>query len=104
MARFYYDQDMELDPALRFSSRVEAYARFRPSYPREVLDLLERQCGLTAASKIADVGCGVTAVEPNPDMRAAAERALSRESGYHSVDGRAEATTLPDASVDFVTA
>jgi SAM-dependent methyltransferase len=118
MARFYYDQEMELDPAQRFSSRVEAYARFRPSYPRELLNLLERSCGLTAASKIADVGsgtgllarlfldfgCDVTAVEPNPGMRAAAERALSGESGYHSVDGRAEATTLPDASVDFVTA
>jgi SAM-dependent methyltransferase len=107
-----------LDPAQRFSSRVEAYARYRPSYPRETLGLLKRECGLTAASKIADIGsgtgllarlfldfgCEVTGVEPNPAMRAAGERMLSGEPRFHSVDGRAEATTLPDHSVDFVTA
>jgi SAM-dependent methyltransferase len=107
-----------LDPAQRFSSRVEAYARYRPSYPRETLGLLERECGLTATSMIADIGsgtgllarlflafgCEVTGVEPNPGMRAAGERMLSGEPRFHSVDGRAEATTLPDGSVDFVTA
>jgi len=107
-----------LDPAQRFSSRVEAYARYRPAYPRETLGLLERECGLTAACKIADIGsgtgllarlfldfgCEVTGVEPNPAMRAAGERTFSSEPRFHSVDGRAEATTLPDRSVDFVTA
>src|ERR1700733_14302368 len=110
--------DAGLDPAQRFSSRVQAYARYRPSYPRETLGLLERECGLTAACKIADIGsgtgllarlfldfgCEVTGVEPNPAMRAAGERLLSSEPRFHSVDGRAEATTLPDGSVDFVTA
>jgi SAM-dependent methyltransferase len=110
--------DAGLDPAQRFSSRVEAYARYRPTYPRETLALLERECGLTAACKIADIGsgtgllarlfldfgCEVTGVEPNPSMRAAGERMLSGEARFHSVDGRAEATTLPDRSVDFVTA
>jgi SAM-dependent methyltransferase len=110
--------DAGLDPAQRFSSRVQAYARFRPSYPRETLGLLERECGLTAACKIADIGsgtgllarlfldfgCEVTGVEPNPAMRAAGERLLSSGPRFHSVDGRAEATTLPDGSVDFVTA
>jgi SAM-dependent methyltransferase len=37
-------------------------------------------------------------------MRAAGERMLSGQPRFHSVDGRAEATTLPDGSVDFVTA
>jgi SAM-dependent methyltransferase len=106
------------DPAQRFSSRAEAYARYRPSYPRETLTLLERECGLTPACNIADIGsgtgllarlflefgCGVTGVEPNPAMRAAGERMLSGEPRFHSVEGRAEATTLPDGSVDFVTA
>ncbi|MGA3238039.1 MAG: class I SAM-dependent methyltransferase [Bryobacteraceae bacterium] len=110
--------DPVLNPTQRFSSRAEAYARFRPSYPRETLGLLERQCGLTAACKIADIGsgtgllarlfldfgCEVTGVEPNPEMRAAGERMLSGEPLFHSVDGRAEATTLPDRSMDFVTA
>ncbi len=108
----------DLNPTQRFSSRVEAYARYRPSYPRETLSLLERECGLTAASRIADIGsgtgllarlfldfgCEVTGVEPNPEMRAAGERMLSGEPRFQSVEGRAEATTLPDSSVDFVTA
>jgi SAM-dependent methyltransferase len=110
--------DAGLDPARRFSSRVKAYARYRPTYPRETLGLLERECGLTADCKIADIGsgtgllarlfldfgCEVTGVEPNPAMRAAGERTLSGEARFHSVDGRAEATTLPDRSVEFVMA
>jgi SAM-dependent methyltransferase len=109
---------MGLDPEQRFSSRVEAYARYRPSYPHGTLDLLQRECGLTASCKIADVGsgtgllarlflafgCEVTGVEPNPGMRGAGERLLSAEPRFHSVEGRAETTTLPDSSVDFVTA
>ena len=110
--------DASQHPTQRFSSRVEAYARYRPSYPRETLELLERECGLTMASKIADIGsgtgllarlfldfgCDVTGVEPNPAMRAAGERMFSGQQRFHSVGGRAEATTLPDSSVDFVTA
>jgi SAM-dependent methyltransferase len=109
---------MDLDPTRRFSSRVEAYARYRPSYPRETLTLLERECALTAACKIADIGsgtgllarlfldfgCEVTCVEPNLEMRTAGERLLSGRPRFHSVEGRAEATTLPDGSVDLVTA
>jgi SAM-dependent methyltransferase len=67
---------------------------------------------------IADIGSGtgistslflqngnpVFAVEPNDEMRAAAERWLQADLHFHSVAGRAEATTLPDASVDFIVA
>jgi SAM-dependent methyltransferase len=109
---------MESDPTKRFSSRVEDYIRYRPSYPTEVLGWLAAECGLTAHSRIADVGsgtgilarlfldfgCQVFGVEPNPDMRAGAERQLASESRFYSVDGRAEATTLAAAGMDFVTA
>jgi SAM-dependent methyltransferase len=109
---------MEPDPTKRFSSRVEDYIRYRPSYPTAITSWLAADCGLTARSRIADVGsgtgilsrlflnfgCHVFAVEPNPDMRAGAERQLSAEPRFHSVDGRAETTTLPDISVDFITA
>ena len=37
-------------------------------------------------------------------MRAAAEHALAGHAGFHSVDGRAEAIPLDDASVDLVSA
>jgi len=43
-------------------------------------------------------------VEPNSPMRAAAEESLKDWPNFRSVDGTAEATTLADVSVDFVTA
>lgn len=106
------------DPTRRFSSRVDNYIKYRPSYPQEVVDCLRKECGLTAASVIADIGSGtglltelflkngnlVYAVEPNSEMRAAAEQVLDRYPNFRSVNGRAEGTTLADESVDFVTA
>jgi SAM-dependent methyltransferase len=109
---------MHSDPTARFSSRVEDYIRYRPGYPAVLMDWLMRTCGLAPHVRIADIGsgtgilsrlflhfgCQVFGVEPNLDMRLAAERLLSGVDGFHSVDGRAEATTLPAGSVDFVTA
>ncbi len=109
---------MEPDPTKRFSSRVEDYIRYRPSYPADVIAWLAAECGLSAQSRIADIGsgtgilarlfldfgCYVFGVEPNPEMRAGAERQFAIVPRFHSVDGRAEATTLPDSSVDFITA
>ena len=44
----------------------------------------------------------VFGVEPNADMRQAGERLLADFPKFTSLAGSAEATTLPDASVDFV--
>src|SRR5690349_9845305 len=110
--------DMQPDPTTRFSNRVEAYERYRPSYPPEVLALAERECGLTASSRIADIGsgtgqlaalllrsgCELFAVEPNEEMRQAGMRVLGGSPRYHSLEGRAEDTGLPAASIDVVTA
>ena len=49
-------------------------------------------------------GNPIYAVEPNVDMRDAAERLLAEFPKFSSVNGKAEATKLPDSSVDFVTA
>jgi SAM-dependent methyltransferase len=46
----------------------------------------------------------VYAVEPNLEMRAKAEELLSGYPGFVSVDGTAEATGLPDSSVDLILA
>jgi SAM-dependent methyltransferase len=106
------------DPKSRFSSRVDAYVAARPRYPREIIDHLRRAIGLAPQWTIADVGSGtgiscelflangnpVFTVEPNAPMRFAAETSLRQFSNFHSVDGSAEATTLPDASVDLVVA
>jgi ubiquinone/menaquinone biosynthesis C-methylase UbiE len=105
-------------PTQRFSSRVENYVRYRPGYPRAIVRVLERECGLTPACVVADVGSGtglltelflahgnrVFGVEPNPEMRAAGEHYLRAYRHFTSVAGSAEATTLPESSVDFVTA
>jgi len=107
-----------VDPTQRFSFRVDNYVRYRPGYPPQVIDLLKAECGLTTKSVIADIGSGTGAltrlflengnrafgVEPNPNMRQAVENLLAAYPKFTSVAGTAEATTLPDASVDFVTA
>ncbi len=104
------------DPTERFSSRAEDYSRYRPRYPQEIIGTLRDECRLIPSSIVADIGSGtgfltelflqngnqVFAVEPNREMRMAAERLLRHYEGFHSVDGRAEATTLPDQTLDFV--
>ena len=106
------------DPTLRFSARVENYIRYRPGYPSQVLETLRTECGLSSAAVVADIACGtgiftrmllgngnpVYGVEPNREMREAAERLLAGQRNFTSVDGTAEATTLPKQSVDFATA
>jgi SAM-dependent methyltransferase len=49
-------------------------------------------------------GNSIFGVEPNAEMRAAGERLLASFPKFTSVTGTAEATTLPGAGVDFVTA
>ncbi|MHC1743102.1 MAG: class I SAM-dependent methyltransferase [Syntrophobacteraceae bacterium] len=107
-----------MDPTQRFSSRVEDYIKWRPGYPPELVETLKEACGLVPSSIVADVGSGtgiltelflrngnrVFAVEPNGEMRHAAERLLGGYEAFRSIEGRAEASGLGDASVDFVTA
>ena len=102
----------------RFSDRVENYVRYRPGYPPQVLEALKKECGLMPAHSVADIASGtgiwtkmllenglaVYGVEPNSDMRLAGERLLAGFPKFTSIDGKAEGTTLPDTSVDFVTA
>jgi SAM-dependent methyltransferase len=108
----------ERDPTQRFSSRVENYVRFRPGYPKEIVQLLKAECGLNAHSIIADIGSGtgkltelflengnaVFGVEPNRDMREAGERLLKSFRNFTSVAASAEETTLPNAGADFIVA
>lgn len=102
----------------RFSNRVEAYVRARPGYPAEVVETLQREAGLPEGATVADLGSGtgisaelflrrgyqVLAIEPNAAMRQAAEERLGGLPGFTSLDATAEATGLPDASIDLVLA
>ena len=101
----------------RFDGKGEVYTKFRPGYPREFIDHLYSEIGLTGGSVIADIGSGtgkltgqllergskVFAVEPNPDMRKIAESNFKGVNNFVSVNASAENTTLEDKSVDFIT-
>jgi ubiquinone/menaquinone biosynthesis C-methylase UbiE len=76
------------------------------------------ECALTKHAIIADIGSGtgkltelflnngnqVFGIEPDPAMRAAAEYALRKYPNFSSIAATAEATSLADHTVDFVTA
>jgi SAM-dependent methyltransferase len=120
VATFFGDlmTNVERDPTKRFSGKADNYVKYRPSYPPAVLDLLRKEAGLSPASVIADVGSGtgklsilflehgntVYGVEPNDEMRTAGERLLREHGKFVSVAATAEATGLPDNSVDLVAA
>jgi SAM-dependent methyltransferase len=108
----------QLSPTKRFANRVKNYIKYRPGYPERILHSLKKDCGLSSASIIADIGSGtgilselflrngnlVFAVEPNKEMRQAAADLLVKYDNFKSIDGTAEATTLKNNAVDFVTA
>lgn len=103
-----------IDPTERFSERAAEYVLGRPSYPVEAIDALFEGFGDPLKLRVADLGAGTgissrllaeragstIAVEPNAAMRASAEPFPRLEWR----DARAEATGLPDGSVDLVTA
>ena len=107
---------MENDPKEKFTGRAGDYARYRPHYPDAILAPLRRQCGFSLQSVVVDIACGtgllaevflrngnaVIGVEPNAAMRRAGEEYLRDWPGFRSVDASAEATTLSDGSIDFV--
>jgi SAM-dependent methyltransferase len=98
----------------RFSKRAGAYAAGRPSYPSASIDAILAGLGEPATLVAADLGAGtgissrliadrgahVLAIEPNAAMRGAAQG----DPRIEWIDGTAERTTLPDRSVDVVTA
>ena len=102
----------------RFSNRVENYIKYRPSYPKEMLDLFRHEMNLQTSSIIADIGSGtgistkfflengntVYGVEPNEAMRTGAEKFLKDFPNFKSIDGTSENTGLADKSLDFIIA
>jgi len=108
------------DTVGRFSNVVSDYVKYRPTYPPEVFDLLRSE-GVSTDHLVADIGAGtgiftrmlvdqgfrVVAVEPNDEMRKAAEAALAAKLSagrLTSLGGKSEATGLDDHSVDVIIA
>jgi SAM-dependent methyltransferase len=82
------------------------------------MDVFRRRLGLEPSHAIADVGSGtgklselllrngnpVFGIEPNREMREAAEAVLREFPRFQSIDGSAESTGLDADSVDYVVA
>jgi len=109
---------MPTNPTKRFSSRVKDYILYRPGYPSDIIVFLADNYGLTPQSIIADIGSGtgksaemflkngnkVYGIEPNEDMRLAAEDLFRGNPGFISINARSEETGLPGQSIDFIVA
>ena len=95
---------------------ADHYDEFRPSPPAVLLDALTRYAGPSAPRLVIDLGSGtglstrawadrtdeVVGVEPNPEMRKAADR-LTGQRTVRYVEGFASETGLDAASADIVT-
>src|SRR5687768_15519748 len=104
-----------LDAKSRFSDPVADYIKYRPSYPDEFVSWLKDRSGIPDGGTIADIGSGtgisaklfldlgfdVIGVEPNDDMRQAAENLLAGLPKFKSVAASAESTTLESNSIDL---
>lgn len=110
---------LNTDHTSRFTGRVAGYEQYRQRYPaQQVLQHLRDWCGLNPTDTIADIGAGtgmlsevflqngntVIAVEPNQEMRGACEALANKFTKLTIVAATAEETTLPDHSVDMVSA
>jgi ubiquinone/menaquinone biosynthesis C-methylase UbiE len=98
-----------------FTGKAEAYAKGRPGYPKAAVETI---FGLAPSGTVfADIGAGtgkftvklaergypVLAVEPNADMRGQLAITLAPYANAMIIAGTAEATTLPEHSVDILT-
>ena len=105
-----------MDSLNRFTTKAVRYDRYRWGYAPESIHHLLDITSLGRQSYVADIGSGtgiltkelvdkvdtIYAVEPNQVMRQIAECHLGQYPAFISVDGKAEATTLPDQSVDLI--
>lgn len=107
-----------MDNTERFTGRQQDYTAGRPSYAEGFLSQLRELYTPPERFAAADIGSGtgklsaqllesgftVYGVEPNADMRGAAEALLGGNGRFTSVDGSDRRSGLAEQSVDFVTA
>ena len=101
---------------VKFTPRVMYYEKYRPSYPTDLLWLMEKEIGFEVSNNVADIGSGtgilsklfvqngniVFGVEPNDAMRAVAEEKFRDSFNFISINGTAENTKLEDSSIDVI--
>ncbi len=110
-------RQIKLNSLNRFTGRTANYVKYRPGYPINIIEFFKEELSLTRENIFADIGSGtgiftellinngntVYAVEPNDEMRLAAENILGKNKNFISINGKAENTTLKNSCVDFIT-
>jgi len=105
-----------MDTVSIWSSKAEKYAKYRWGYAPQAIQAILDITNISCESTLADIGSGtgiltkhflgkvkiIFAIEPNPQMRQIAIKALEQHSAFRSIDGYSDATTLPDQSVDLI--
>jgi len=100
----------------RFTDRVVDYEKFRPSYPKEIIQVLKEQIGLNKKWLIADIGSGtglstqlflengndVFAVEPNRGMRESLVHHFKTYRNLIALNATAENTSIESGCVDLI--
>lgn len=106
-----------MDVTSAYSSKAVKYATYRWDYAPEAIQTILDATQISDEAYIADIGAGtgiltkhfadkvkrVFAIEPNAEMRQMATRVLAPYPSCQTIDARAEATTLPDHSIDLIT-
>jgi 16S rRNA A1518/A1519 N6-dimethyltransferase RsmA/KsgA/DIM1 with predicted DNA glycosylase/AP lyase activity len=90
-----------MDTTKKFSSKAEKYAKYRWDYAEQAIQTILSVTHVSATSVMADIGAGtgiltrhfvdkverVYAVEPNPEMRQLAVKALARYPPFAALMG-----------------
>lgn len=100
----------------RFTDRVMDYEKFRPSYPKEIIQVLTEHIGLNKKWLVADIGSGtglstqlflengndVFAVEPNREMRESLVHHFKTYRNLIALNATAENTSIESGCVDLI--
>lgn len=101
----------------QFSSFVDQYAKYRPTVPTIIIDILTQLADIQRPRLVVDMGSGtglstrlwssraekVIGIEPNDNMRRQAEQDLDGLPNLHYRKGLSNDTGLPDNCADIVT-
>jgi SAM-dependent methyltransferase len=106
-----------MDTKTVYSTKAEKYAKFRWDYAAAAIDTVIEMTQMSMPSTVADIEAGtgiltrhlvdkvhkLYAVEPNAELRQILATDLAAASSVVLIDGCAEATSLPQHSVDVIT-
>ena len=106
-----------MDTKTVFSKKAERYAKYRWDYAASAIEAIINKTHMSIHSTLADIGAGtgiltkhfvskvqkIYAIEPNVELRQILTRELGAFPSIAVMDASAEATELPDNSVDVIT-